>query len=111
MEKLDSMLVHLPVALIWCSAFFKISGGAKTAILSRFIDDDISPFTEQSFFPIQHATACSMMLGLCFHAKVASSRCDPKKKGGVNTQAKINGHGSHIVYIGHVPHVITDTVH
>ena len=44
------------------------------------------------------------MLGLYLHAVLASSRHNPKKKGRLIRKQKIDGRGSHIVYIGHVPH-------
>ena len=46
------------------------------------------------------------MLGLYFCAELASSTRDLKEKGGEIRRQKIKGGRSHIVYIGHNPHVI-----
>ena len=42
---------------------------------------------------------CTTMLGLYIHAELASSRCNAKEKeGGIHRQ-KLDGCGSHIVYL------------
>ena len=46
-----------------------------------------------------------MVIDLYFHAELASSRCNAKGKWEVIHRQKIDGGGSHIVYIGHNPHV------
>ena len=45
---------------------------------------------------------CNTMLGLYLHAKLASSRHDPKEKWGEIRRQNIDGHRSHIVHIGHM---------
>ena len=44
------------------------------------------------------------MLGLYFHAKPALSRRNSKEKWGEIRRQRIDGGGSHIVYIEHTPH-------
>ena len=79
---------------VWCG---------NNYYFTRFIDGDIPPFMERLFFPIQHATIvrCKTLLSChtCFFVQMRS-----EGEIGGNTQAKIDGGRSHIVYTGHNPH-------